>query len=196
MQGLPQRDIYWYLQWNNSEISAPFAEINLILNWCKTFSLLKENFFENIWKYFYDLFTFLLTCILSALNQTLIFFHHYIRGTFYFHIHPYILHFDFHIQFTLYIHIFQSFFAFFFSGMWDDDKASGLGTLEYSNGDLYEGEWENDQRNGNEIYNIFYFCNYWLQCKWSVIFFIFTLFFLTNFYIYSLWLLKCVFLWK
>ena len=44
--------------------------------------------------------------------------------------------------------------------MWDDDKASGLGTLEYSNGDLYEGEWENDQRNGNEIYNIFYFCNY------------------------------------
>ena len=36
--------------------------------------------------------------------------------------------------------------------MWDDDKASGLGTLEYSNGDLYEGEWENDQRNGNEIY--------------------------------------------
>ena len=32
--------------------------------------------------------------------------------------------------------------------MWDDDKASGFGTLEYSNGDLYEGEWRNDQRHG------------------------------------------------
>ena len=58
-------------------------------------------------------------------------------------------------------HIFIFFnLFFFFSGMWDDDKASGLGTLEYSNGDLYEGEWENDQRNGNEIYNILSFCNY------------------------------------
>ena len=34
--------------------------------------------------------------------------------------------------------------------MWEDDKASGHGILEYSNGDLYEGDWENDQRNGNE----------------------------------------------
>ena len=67
----------------------------------------------------------------------------------------------FNIQFTIYIYfyyldtthnLFISFFFFSFSGMWDDDKASGLGTLEYSNGDLYEGEWENDQRNGNEIY--------------------------------------------
>ena len=33
--------------------------------------------------------------------------------------------------------------------MWSDDKASGHGTLEYSNGDLYDGHWENDQRNGN-----------------------------------------------
>ena len=32
--------------------------------------------------------------------------------------------------------------------MWDDDKASGKGTLEYSNGDRYEGDWESDQRNG------------------------------------------------
>ena len=34
------------------------------------------------------------------------------------------------------------------SGKWEDDKASGFGSLEYSNGDLYEGDWENDQRNG------------------------------------------------
>ena len=32
--------------------------------------------------------------------------------------------------------------------MWEDDKASGPGTLEYANGDKYRGEWENDQRNG------------------------------------------------
>ena len=32
--------------------------------------------------------------------------------------------------------------------MWDDDKASGKGTLEYANGDRYEGDWDNDQRNG------------------------------------------------
>ena len=44
------------------------------------------------------------------------------------------------------------FFFFTVSGMWDDDKASGHGILDYSNGDFYEGEWENDQRNGNEIY--------------------------------------------
>jgi MORN repeat len=35
--------------------------------------------------------------------------------------------------------------------MWEDDKASGHGTLEYSNGDRYEGEWENDQRNGEAL---------------------------------------------
>ena len=35
--------------------------------------------------------------------------------------------------------------------MWEDDKASGHGTLEYSNGDRYEGEWENDQRNGKPL---------------------------------------------
>ena len=43
--------------------------------------------------------------------------------------------------------------------MWDDDKASGKGTLEYSNGDRYEGDWESDQRNGkykNEQFD----CNY------------------------------------
>ncbi len=33
-------------------------------------------------------------------------------------------------------------------GMWVDDKACGIGTLEYSSGDIYEGSWENDQRHG------------------------------------------------
>ena len=37
------------------------------------------------------------------------------------------------------------------SGKWEDDKASGFGSLEYSNGDLYEGDWENDQRNGTYV---------------------------------------------
>ena len=27
-----------------------------------------------------------------------------------------------------------------FSGEWCDDKASGVGTLEYSNGDIYDGK--------------------------------------------------------
>ena len=34
------------------------------------------------------------------------------------------------------------------SGKWEDDKACGQGTLKYSNGDHYEGEWTDDQRNG------------------------------------------------
>ncbi len=34
------------------------------------------------------------------------------------------------------------------SGDWADDKAAGKGKLEYSNGDLYDGEWANDQRSG------------------------------------------------
>lgn len=39
------------------------------------------------------------------------------------------------------------------SGMWEDDKASGPGTLEYHNGDVYEGDWESDQRNGTAQYS-------------------------------------------
>ncbi len=34
------------------------------------------------------------------------------------------------------------------SGSWLDDKASGQGVLEYSNGDLYEGQWDRDTRHG------------------------------------------------
>lgn len=34
------------------------------------------------------------------------------------------------------------------SGTWLDDKASGHGVLEYNNGDLFEGQWEADQRHG------------------------------------------------
>jgi hypothetical protein len=34
------------------------------------------------------------------------------------------------------------------SGTWSDDKASGVGHLEYSNGDVYAGQWEKDQRHG------------------------------------------------
>jgi hypothetical protein len=37
--------------------------------------------------------------------------------------------------------------------MWEDDKASGPGTLEYHNGDVYEGDWESDQRNGTAQYS-------------------------------------------
>lgn len=40
-----------------------------------------------------------------------------------------------------------------YSGMWEDDKASGPGTLEYHNGDVYEGDWESDQRNGTAQYS-------------------------------------------
>lgn len=32
--------------------------------------------------------------------------------------------------------------------MWEDDRAAGLGSLEYANNDLYEGSWQNDQRHG------------------------------------------------
>lgn len=35
------------------------------------------------------------------------------------------------------------------SGGWHDDKASGNGVLEYSNGDVYDGQWELDQRHGS-----------------------------------------------
>lgn len=64
--------------------------------------------------------------------------------------------------------------------MWEDDKACGLGTLEYSNGDLYEGEWDNDQRHGammtlekanyNHLLNFFFHDRKWqihLFFKWA-----------------------------
>jgi hypothetical protein len=35
-----------------------------------------------------------------------------------------------------------------FSGSWLDDKASGMGRLEYCNGDSYDGQWERDHRHG------------------------------------------------
>jgi hypothetical protein len=34
------------------------------------------------------------------------------------------------------------------SGMFEDDRACGIGTLVYSNGDIYEGSWDQDQRHG------------------------------------------------
>lgn len=40
------------------------------------------------------------------------------------------------------------------SGKWEDDKACGQGTLKYSNGDHYEGEWTDDQRNGTSDYRL------------------------------------------
>jgi hypothetical protein len=54
------------------------------------------------------------------------------------------------------------------SGMWEDDKASGPGTLEYSNGDVYTGEWENDQRHGTlahiDVHTILHISsNFWLS---------------------------------
>jgi hypothetical protein len=39
----------------------------------------------------------------------------------------------------------------FNSGHWLDDKATGSGKLEYSNGDIYDGQWERDQRYGTHI---------------------------------------------
>ena len=35
-----------------------------------------------------------------------------------------------------------------FRGHWHEDKATGSGTLEQANGDLYDGEWLNDHRHG------------------------------------------------
>jgi hypothetical protein len=32
--------------------------------------------------------------------------------------------------------------------MFEDDRACGIGTLIYSNGDVYEGSWDQDQRHG------------------------------------------------
>lgn len=84
-----------------------------------------------------------------------------------------ILPFLFSWHFPIFLLIFFSlvfshyFFLIIFSGQWEDDKASGQGTLEYSNGDLYEGEWENDQRNGEDcvacsaiLFNCFYDVSY------------------------------------
>lgn len=36
------------------------------------------------------------------------------------------------------------------SGSWAEDKASGMGSLEYCNGDSYDGQWEHDQRHGEQ----------------------------------------------
>ena len=32
--------------------------------------------------------------------------------------------------------------------MFEEDRASGIGSLVYSNGDIYEGSWDQDQRHG------------------------------------------------
>ena len=42
------------------------------------------------------------------------------------------------------------------SGQWDQDKACGFGVLEYSSGDIYEGQWYDDRRHGN--------CQLFIQC--------------------------------
>ncbi len=34
-----------------------------------------------------------------------------------------------------------------------DDKKNGSGVLRYDNGDVYEGQWKNNQRNGKGIYH-------------------------------------------
>jgi hypothetical protein len=40
------------------------------------------------------------------------------------------------------------FLFFYLSGHWLEDKASGMGRLDYANGDYYEGQWELDRRHG------------------------------------------------
>ena len=49
------------------------------------------------------------------------------------------------------------------SGKWEDDKACGQGTLKYSNGDHYEGEWTDDQRNG-KLRTLL--SNHWKRFSW------------------------------
>ncbi len=53
----------------------------------------------------------------------------------------------------IFIHV-----SFKSSGTWSDDKASGVGKLEYSNGDVYEGQWDRDQRHGKDFVPCFCFC--------------------------------------
>jgi hypothetical protein len=36
-----------------------------------------------------------------------------------------------------------------YQGDWMNDKKNGNGNMTYANGDLYHGEWMNDKRNGN-----------------------------------------------
>ena len=59
------------------------------------------------------------------------------------------------IYYTFYVH-----FYLFLSGTWSDDKASGVGKLEYSNGDVYEGQWDRDQRHGkSDTFCFVLFCS-------------------------------------
>ncbi len=41
------------------------------------------------------------------------------------------------------------------SGHWLEDKASGMGRLDYQNGDYYEGQWELDRRHGINSFRFF-----------------------------------------
>lgn len=50
----------------------------------------------------------------------------------------------------------------FYDGMWHYGKRSGLGTLCYSNGDLFQGAWRDDLMHGRvRILNIEYSCITW-----------------------------------
>ena len=37
-------------------------------------------------------------------------------------------------------------------GNWIDNKACGFGKFYHADGDVYEGEWQNDRANGNGVY--------------------------------------------
>ena len=37
-----------------------------------------------------------------------------------------------------------------YDGEWNDDKKQGKGTMTYKNKDVYEGEWNDDKKHGEE----------------------------------------------
>ena len=39
-----------------------------------------------------------------------------------------------------------------YEGYWSNDKAEGISTFNYFNGDFYSGQWSDDQPNGYGVY--------------------------------------------
>lgn len=37
---------------------------------------------------------------------------------------------------------------YIYEGYWEDDQRNGTGVYKYPNGDIYEGYWKNDKREG------------------------------------------------
>lgn len=54
-----------------------------------------------------------------------------------------------------------------YDGHWEDNDKNGVGIYTYPNGDTYEGEWKDDQKHGKGIYTYKQTNTYFKGNLWS-----------------------------